>query len=911
MKKFKSFVILLALLFIFNSIVPQNIFSLAPQHVPIVFSELPTGDTLEQIKSQPKSESARALEITALNNLLANLERPDLADQYILSDLHGASYKTLRMILHILGVEKHTDIIAKLDARWKAGERPLIADILRQLFLKEGIEPAKIEGDLLGVIKERYSDVEIIFNGDIMDRGPEGLQTNNYLMQARELGLIKPGMSTTGNHDLWAYLNIVHALHLPWNITIDPDETYVLHYNFPLGAEPGFDQADLKLLYEISGGADAEERKYWWQRRLHEFNEEQDELQKKYKQRAKDVEELFKKHEKVIAARPEQEQRLWNDLRGNYFNTEVNAGFKGVGRMSLKWWKERQAGLLQIMQGLARESLYEAMFQYSMDISTLYTEVNNVIAALEKRYKEKVKNFKSKESLTYRVFESIMYGNYLTLEWWALDWSWHSGWGPSLMEEITNRLKARRKAVVAVKTFEELRRVETERLGGLDPMKFLRDKIALYSQMDIEEFAKEMYDFKVAKNQGRALSFERVNKIMRNKEAYREGVLKNLKKIRKSFFNGGGDLAKITATKEAEAIKLIEINRVISLTEADLRKELENRIVIGNEEFIKVNGANYLQEAEFKNLAQALVQEFKLFQITDKGDLITHGALPIEKDEQIGWTVKFEYDGVVYKGENIFSGLTILENDVKKFTLDEPAAYQRGLNALRLINSWYADASTMLKNKDLIRYAKGGWRTILKSLGITGKWYQGHNPFFSHIYSQKKKEGSFEQMISGEIVWVDHGVSPAYIDAGGYTFTNYNRTLLKFKRRFTDRQIEFLLQNNVIEIKDNIVYLRDIYAALIKDVFKAYIEKLPNFIETEINSEDLAAWFFDGISVGAFANKDAHNIEINPKIDAMDGKKGPLAEKYNVAECVIGIDADRASLRDYVLERIRQLDTAS
>jgi hypothetical protein len=40
--------------------------------------------------------------------------------------------------------------------------------------------------------------------------------------------------------------------------------------------------------------------------------------------------------------------------------------------------------------------------------------------------------------LIYRVFNAIWRNNYETSEWWAMEWSRHSGWGPSFMQEETD-----------------------------------------------------------------------------------------------------------------------------------------------------------------------------------------------------------------------------------------------------------------------------------------------------------------------------------------------------------------------------------------------------------------------------------------------------------------------------------------
>jgi hypothetical protein len=70
---------------------------------------------------------------------------------------------------------------------------------------------------------------------------------------------------------------------------------------------------------------------------------------------------------------------------------------------------------------------------------------------------------------------------------------------------------------------------------------------------------------------------------------------------------------------------------------------------------------------------------------------------------------------------------------LKTANLDTIDGFVKIREAVELVNSWYADATTIGKPSHLDQYRKIGFRNILASIGVEGPWYQGHNPFFSEI----------------------------------------------------------------------------------------------------------------------------------------------------------------------------------
>src|SRR3989338_2273484 len=134
----------------------------------------------------------------------------------------------------------------------------------------------------------------------------------------------------------------------------------------------------------------------------------------------------------------------------------------------------------------------------------------------------------------------------------------------------------------------------------------------------------------------------------------------------------------------------------------------------------KLTQKNYIQSRTLQALARFYRGNFNLYAFTPYGDLFSHGGFPVSSDG----TVNIFYKGVTYNGKDIFNGLSAVSNDVK----NTGKSLQEIWEALRLVNTWYADMTTELKptyikrNIDQIGISK-----INKGMGVRHH-ITGHNP---------------------------------------------------------------------------------------------------------------------------------------------------------------------------------------
>ncbi len=180
------------------------------------------------------------------------------------------------------------------------------------------------------------------------------------------------------------------------------------------------------------------------------------------------------------------------------------------------------------------------------------------------------------------------------------------------------------------------------------------------------------------------------------------------------------------------------------------------------------NQSNYIANPHLIELAGFYRKHFTLFLKDAYGNYYTHGWLPV--DEATG-EVSFTYKGVIYKGEGVWAGLEIIQNEVRDLNTPLYALHE----ALTLVNSLYADRTTKIKPADIQRYVhQVGLEKIFTGLGVR-TWFMGHNPLnklmdrgIDFMIRQTGKNG-------GDFVAVntDKGIHTAkYFDGGGYSLVD-------------------------------------------------------------------------------------------------------------------------------------------
>ncbi len=265
--------------------------------------------------------------------------------------------------------------------------------------------------------------------GDLLDRGKYGVKCFFAAKELIELGVAR---YVTGNHDLWAFLNLM-GYHLP----------VYSGYNFY-----GHKESQDLVGKHWNDPEIAKHRIGWWTSKLAEYNAAQKKFQKDtlnialkedgstiVRERSiADIREHLKAHylqykKHGIKLTPE-ETKLWEDLVGLYFgSTDVYTGFNGIGMMSEQWWQEKLKTVERMLDAArGSEDVYA--------VSTWETLKEHVEAATNEVSQRLHKAISIENKWYWQVFNDMNHQNYTSVEWWGKDWSSHSGWGTAVIDEL-------------------------------------------------------------------------------------------------------------------------------------------------------------------------------------------------------------------------------------------------------------------------------------------------------------------------------------------------------------------------------------------------------------------------------------------------------------------------------------------
>jgi|GEM_PF-6491190 len=289
----------------------------------------------------------------------------------------------------------------------------------------------------------------IYFNGDLLDRGPEGIKC--FLM-VKELVEVAPDrvQYNSGNHDLWAFLNLM-GFHLPWY------EGYNFYEN--TGEDTAVAKEAAAAAMAVKLHSITEPRFFnsvsalnYWTKRLAEYNKLQAEFHKKFflvnpeeenpeKQisKAKETRERFNGYyEKYGKGWNKDQVHTWEFFVGNFATLDVpdpEVGLNGIGKTSAGWWQDIHK---ELMKGR------EARSNTGADAEELaaWDEAVKQAGVIAKAVQERLDTAVKKGDWMYLVLESINSKAYESVEWWGKDWSSHKGWGEAVIKEIENMTKA-------------------------------------------------------------------------------------------------------------------------------------------------------------------------------------------------------------------------------------------------------------------------------------------------------------------------------------------------------------------------------------------------------------------------------------------------------------------------------------
>jgi glucosamine-6-phosphate isomerase len=383
----------------------QEVIQILPEIMPLVdsclYSVYPESLPDFEPYAEPDSVLAfhnRAQREKQINDMLdrikqerANPGEGDLPEIFVISDYHGEANLFLKYVADSISQKVGKQIT--LD--YKEFPKNSIA---KQLSY-QGVDIRKI-----GIV--------FFFLGDFLDRGPYGVKCFRIAEELVNLGIAE---YVTGNHDIWAFLNLM-GFHLP----------IYEGYNFY-----GHRESEELVKKHWNNSEIVQDRIGWWTAKLADYNEAQKKLQKEvFGGNAKVVREEFKeKFLNIQEQLSDEEKELLEDLVGFYFgNTDVYTGFNGVGMMSVQWWEEKMREVNRIwLRVKGTES--GNVISFWKDIKQYTEEAYNIV-------KDRLDGAMQEGNWWWMVLNDINHQNYTSVEWWGKDWSSHSGWGTTVIDEL-------------------------------------------------------------------------------------------------------------------------------------------------------------------------------------------------------------------------------------------------------------------------------------------------------------------------------------------------------------------------------------------------------------------------------------------------------------------------------------------
>jgi hypothetical protein len=191
---------------------------------------------------------------------------------------------------------------------------------------------------------------------------------------------------------------------------------------------------------------------------------------------------------------------------------------------------------------------------------------------------------------------------------------------------------------------------------------------------------------------------------------------------------------------------------------------------------------NFMRNPTIKMLAEYWRARFSVFQQDAYGNVYTHGWLPVSDNGR----VTFIYKGVKYSGKAVWDGLRELQRTVRDLGSSQRAI----MEALTIVNTWYAEDTTRIKPEHLKRVVNFiGLESVYRRLGIRA-WFTGHNP----LNTLQPFDIPFMSYQNGYVcVQVDKGMShKKYNDLGGYALVGSHGVTL---RGFEDETMKEIVDN--------------------------------------------------------------------------------------------------------------------
>jgi hypothetical protein len=184
----------------------------------------------------------------------------------------------------------------------------------------------------------------------------------------------------------------------------------------------------------------------------------------------------------------------------------------------------------------------------------------------------------------------------------------------------------------------------------------------------------------------------------------------------------------------------------------------------------EVSFANYLKQPVLREMSEFLRANFNLYRQDVYGNTILHGLLPVDL---LTGEFYFSYRGQAYRGRgsratpSVWQGLARIEKDVR----DTRRSLSELHEALSLVNSWYADRTTIAKAVNVAAAINRVGPEKLARVNGFSHLYLGHVPFtefLTRLTPEQRGDRIQGFLIEDRIVLTDHGMGKRFGSRGAY-----------------------------------------------------------------------------------------------------------------------------------------------
>ena len=313
--------------------------------------------------------------------------------------------------------------------------------------LKQDME---INDDIIERIRINMNNNTFYLLGDLLDRGDRQVEAFELTKRIADTGNMK---FITGNHDLYAFMNLL-GLHLPFYKNYKGIKDDYIDFK---GRNV---KSLLEMLNDILSKQDASfDIRAFWAEQLYKYMKYSDEQQKNiWSKEESELQQLFHKtfgfeldkKGKDILNNPDKflensdsadeikmlfKNKLFINFHKKFFGRNVGVvvytGIRAANKMSINWWLDRKQELKEL------KHLFPQYAPYWRELETVINKIidgqKNKFEEEEKKYininKGDIENVVRIKNLAWGIIDAIMYRNYESTEWNALDWVYHQNWG--------------------------------------------------------------------------------------------------------------------------------------------------------------------------------------------------------------------------------------------------------------------------------------------------------------------------------------------------------------------------------------------------------------------------------------------------------------------------------------------------